>query len=58
MVGGLDVTGGEQEGDQAAANASVAVDERVDRLELGVQEDGLDQRWQVVVRVDRDLPFV
>ena len=32
-----------------APGPAVAVDERMDRLELGVRDRGLNYRWQVVL---------
>ena len=36
----------EQQGDEHAPSAPVAIEERVDGLELGVHQSGRDQHWQ------------
>ncbi len=41
----------DEQGDQHAADAAVAIEEWMDRLELHVCEPGLDQRRERVVRV-------
>ena len=42
----------QQERDEQATDAAVAVEKRVDSLELDVHEGGADERRQVVVAVD------
>jgi hypothetical protein len=46
---------GEQERDQQPPDAAVAVEERVNRLELDVGQRDLDERWQVVVAMEELL---
>jgi len=42
----------QQERDEQATDAAVAVEKRVDSLELDVHEGGADERRQVVAAVD------
>ena len=42
----------QQERDEQATDAAVAVEKRVDSLELDMHEGGADERRQVVVAVD------
>ena len=52
---GQPVPDDEEEHDQQPSEPAVAVEERVDRLELVVQQRGLDERWQSRVLVDEAL---
>src|SRR5262249_46853900 len=45
----------QQEGDQQAPDAAVAVEERVNGLELRVRKADLDQQWQITLRVGKCL---
>ena len=48
----------EEEDDEQSSEATVAVEEWVDRLELVVQECGLDERWQSRLFMNESLQVV
>ncbi len=53
-----DVSVGQQQRDQQPTDSSIAVQERVNRLELGVNEAAVDQHREIVPRMQKTLEVV